>query len=473
MATFEQYYDLNPVAVIDQNQWEVRTPEVAMQFRQQPVVFTPLIDWIDETRQTGAATTIATEILDGDVDFDEIPFTANYIDATGVDSRERKYSVTRYGDKVQLHKSSNIFQQWKMSGGRDWRPLLRGVLGRNIVRKFEILARNSFLKGPKSFWTYADGGGSPTNFAGITAADVLQIDVTNEWNLRLGNTGSPVIPGDAASAKLALLPPGSIYDFFAGLAAATTNEAQMWRDSKLYSGQALRYELGEHKNIRFLQTPNDRFGENMSVLYNAGAISKQYGVTAPISAGDGAPDPETTAVDDVWYVGQKDATHYIQLEDFAQNDYSVGDMVTIHVSRSADYGVTGGVDPVAPKTIQRRVVEADYTNNRLAFDRPIMFNYKSPFVAASITGASSTTLYAFVTSARHIGMVLVLGSRGGILGSVAKPIEFYEPKPIDDFESVWRYVWDSHVGYNIWEPNLFEVHFCAVTLPKAGGLITP
>lgn len=473
MATFEQYYDLNPVAVIDQNQWEVRTPEVAMQFRQQPVVFTPLIDWTDETRQTGAATTVATEILDGDVDFDEIPFTANYIDATGIDSRERKYTVTRYGDKVQLHKSSNIFQQWKMSGGRDWRPLLRGVLGRNIVRKFEILARNAYLKGPKSFWTYADGGGSPTDFAGITAADVLQIDVTNEWNLRLGNTGSPVIPGDAASAKLALLPPGSIYDFFAGLAAATTNEAQMWRDSKLYSGQALRYELGEHKNIRFLQTPNDRFGENMSVLYNAGAISKQWGVTSPISAGDGAPDPETTAVDDVWYVGQKDATHYIQMESYTNGDYAVGDIVTIHVTRSAEYGVTNGVDPVAPKTIQRRIVAVDDTNKRLSFDRPVMFNYKSAFIAASQSGGSDATLYAFVTKARHIGMVLVLGSRGGILGSVAKALEFYEPKPIDDFESVWRYVWDAHVGYNIWEPNLFEVHFCAVTLPKAGGLITP
>ena len=149
------------------------------------------------------------------------------------------------------------------------------------------------------------------------------------------------------------------------------------------------------------------------------------------------------------------------------------DIVTIHVARSAEYGVTNGVDPVAAKTIQRRVVGVDFTANTLQFDRPVMFNYTAPFIGQSESGSAAVTLYAFVTNARHIGMILVLGSRGGILGSVAKALEFYEPKPIDDFESVWRYVWDAHVGYNIWEPNLFEVHFCAVTLPKAGGLITP
>ena len=46
-------------------------------------------------------------------------------------------------------------------------------------------------------------------------------------------------------------------------------------------------------------------------------------------------------------------------------------------------------------------------------------------------------------------------------------------KAIDDFESVWRYVWDIKAGMNIWEPNLFECHFVAVTLPKPGGLIIP
>jgi len=470
MSTFERYYDINPVSVIDQNQWDYRTPEVAMQFRTQPVVYTPLVEWTDETARTGAQTTIVTEMLEGDIDFDEIPFTANYIDAQGVDSRARTFSITRYGDKVQMHESSNIFQQWRMGGGRDWRPLLRGILGQNVVKKFEILARNAHLLGPQTFWTYS---GDATNWGEIESTDVFELDKTNEWNLRLGNTGSPVIPGDRANAKLCLIPPGCTYDFFDGLASASSNEASMWRDASLYAGSAIRYELGSHKNVRFVEVPNDKYGFNLSVLYNCGALSYQYGVTSPITPGDGAPDPETTKVDDVWMVGQKDVTHYIQLEAWSGSAvFAVNDIVSIHTQRTATYGVTNGVNPLSGKTITRRIVSVDNDNYRLAFDRPILTPYTSAFNATADDGAEGL-LYAFVTKARHIGMCLVLGSRGGILGGVGRAIRFYEPKPVDDFESVWRFTWDIYSGYNIWEPHLFEVYFCALTLPKPGGVITP
>jgi hypothetical protein len=474
MATFETFYDINPVSIIDQNQWDDRIPEVALQFRQAPVLYTPMIDWDDTTQRTGAATTIFTELLEGDVDVSEIPLTANYIDSPHTpDSRQRTLTTTRYGDKVQLHESTNIFQQWKMSGGRDWRPLLRGLLGRNVVNKFELLARNSFLLQPSAFWTYADGGGSPASIGDIAATDTFNFGIVNEWNLRLGNTGTPVVPGDSAGIKMAIIPPGVTYDFQESLAAASANEQSMWRDTQIYSGQALRYEIGAYKGTRFMEHPNDRYGMNNAVLYNFGAIDKQYGVTQAINSGDGAPDPETTTVDGVWNVGQKGVVHYIQLEDFASGDFEVDDIVTIHVVRTDTYGVTNGVDPTAGKVIYRRIVAEDDTTNRLSFDRPIMFRYDTPFNAASETGASETILYAFVTKGRHIAMNLVLGSRGGIMGEVARPLKFYEPRPIDDFESVWRYVWDIVAGYNIWDPHLYELHFSAVSLPKRGGVITP
>jgi len=474
MSTFEAFYDINPVAQIDQNKWDERIAELVVQFRTQPVIFTPLIDWTDESQtNNGAQTTIHTEMLDGDTDIDEIPMTANYIGVTtGVDSRSRTLSSTRYGDKVQLHESQNLFQQWKMNGSRDWRPLLRGLLGKNVIRKHEMLARNAFLKQPKQFWTIAGGG---TTFADIGSTDVFSPSILNAWNLRLGNTGAPIIPGDNASAKLAIIPPGVIYDFQEALASAATNEAQMWRDAQIYSGQAIRYEIGAMKNVRFQQVPNNNYGENLSVLYNAGVITGQYGIALPIHLGDGAPDPEVSAnmVDDVWSVGQKNVVHYVQLESGADMaDFSTGDIVTVHTKRTDYYGITNGVDITSGKTITRRVVAIDTTNKRLSFDRPVLFRYETPFVATSNDG-SAGTYYAFVTKARHIGFVLVLGSRGGIMGKIDRPIKFYEPKPVDDFESVWRFVWDSIEGYNLWEPNLYECHFCAVSLPKAGGIITP
>ncbi len=469
MSQLEQYYDLNPIAVIDQNRWDYRYPEVALQFRNS-AVYTPLVDWTSDLQKLGVMGTIVTELIEGDTNADEIPMNAMYIDAMSVDSRSRTYSVKRYGGKVQLHKHSNIFQQWQFSGGRDWRPLLRGILGNDVIRKHEILARNIYLRSPASRWTYAGGR---TSFATLTGSDKFALEVVLDWNFRLGNTGSPVIPGDTATAKVAIIPPGVSYDIRKSLASATNNEASMFRDARLYSGQALRYEIGEFSNVRFVEAPNDKFGINPAVLYNAGVISKQYGISERISMGDGAPDPETTKVDDVWSVGQKNVTHHVQLEDFGASDFAVNDIVTIHTRRTDAYGVTNGVDPVDGTSIHRRVVAVDATNNRLAFDRPVLSNYHVPMTGKSETGGVDGTFYAWVTRGRPIGMCLVLGSRGGVLGATAQPLQFYEPVAVDDFQSVWRFSYDTILGHNIWEPNYFELHFCAVSLPKPGGIIAP
>lgn len=479
MSTFEQFYDMNPISVIDQNKWTVQHPEVALAFRRGPAIYTPLVEWADETERTGASNIIYTELMEGDVDTSEIPLTANYIDAPmGLDSRARTWTTSRYGDKVQMHETLNIFQQWIINGKRDWRPLLRGMLGESVVRKMERLSRNAFLTGPQAYWTYPSTvtpAGATPNFSDIENTDRFNVDIVNAWNLRLGQTGTPIIPGDMAGAKLAMLPPGVIYDFFTSLTSSSTNEATLWRDAQIYSGKTLGYELGSFKNVRFMQVPNDKFGLNDSILYNCGNITSvgvQVGVTAPIMMGDGAPDPETTKVDGVWMIGQKGVTHYVQCSAFgtASTDFQVGDFVTIHLRRTDAYGVTNGVDPLDPKAIVRRIVAVDAANDRISFDRPVLFDYKTAF-SGTPQGGSAGMYYAYITKARHIAFILVLGARGGVRAGVARALKFYEPKPIDDFESVWRFVWDVYAGFNIWEPNLFECHFCAVTLPKPGGVI--
>ena len=456
------YYNANPIAVVDQNSWDDRVPEVIMNFQRGPTIYTPLIEWTDRSGQTGAEQSFFTDLLEGDVDNDEIAMTANYIvNPNGVESRQRKLVVKRYGDKVQYHKSSSYFNQWKMSGGKDWKPMLRGLLGNNVRRKIEILARNAYLSGPQSFWTYA---GDADSFANLDASSTFGLEMVNAWNLRLGSTGTPIIPGDKANSKIAIVPPGSMYDFQESLSAATTSEAQMWRDAQIYNTPALQYEVGMYKNVRFVTAPSDNYGINPAVLYNAGKIDKQYAIKAAIVAGDGSPDPETTTVDGTWYVGQKGVTHYIQLDNFSAGDFVVNDMISIHTVRTSTFGVTNGVDFRSGKTIVRRVVAVDAGTNRISVDRPVMKPYSTDL---------GGTVYGYVTKAVHVGFNLILGSKGGIMGNVNKAIEFYEPKPVDDFESVWRFVWDIVAGYNIWEPSLFECHFTAVSLPKPGGIISP
>lgn len=460
--TFEDYYANNPTAVIDQNEWTDKEAEVAFQYQTGQVVYTPLVQWMNRSQQTGAAVSEFTDLLEGDVDNDEISMTAMYIpEPLGVDSRARRLQVKRYGDKVQIHESDNIFQQWQMSGGRNWQPLMRGILGNNVVRKTELLSRNAYLMGPQSYWTYAGGA---TDFGDLDpVTDKFSLEAVLGWNLRLGFLGTPVIPGDTAAAKLAITAPGCIYDFRKSIAAAADNEAALWRDALLYQGSGtLRYEIGSYSNVRFIQAPTDRYGINPAVLYNCGAITAQALVTAPIDRGDGAPDPENDdPVDDVWYVGQKDVTHYITVDD--PSDFLVNDMVTLHTVRTSAYGVTNGVNPLSGKNVTRRIVKIDGSN--ISFDRPIMKPYDTDLDSPNGT-------YAYLTKAVHIGFTLVLGSQGGIKVNVNQPLKFYNPRPIDDFESVWRYVWDIKAGFNIWEPTLWECHFSAVSLPKPGGVIT-
>lgn len=474
MSTLDRFYDINPVGVIDQNKWTVQDPEVNLAFRRRSF-YTPLIDWDASMQATGASEMIEHELIEGDVNFNEIPLTANYIDSMGVDSRYQKFSVARYGGKVQMHKSSNVFQQWKISGGRDWRPLLRGVLGDHVVRVNELLARNAWFKGPKTFWTYSDkgSGAAPTDWATIAADDKFDFNVINGWKFRLGNTGAPVVPGDPARAKVAYIPPGATYELMATLAAASANETALWRDAHVYGVQTpiLTGEIGEHKGVRFVEVDSDKFGVNPNVLYNCGAVTKQFGVIEPIRMGDGAPDPGSVAVDSTWYVGQKSVTHYIKLEDWTVGDFSANDWVTIHVKQTAVYGVTKGVDPFDAMTIVRRVVAVDATANTISFDRPILMNYTAAFTGKSVTGNADGTFYAYVTRGRNIGFALVLGSRGGVKGKVMQPLAFYDPVSVDDFQSVWRFSYDQIVGLNIAEPHMFELYFFAVAIPKPGGVI--
>ena len=107
----------------------------------------------------------------------------------------------RYGDKVQMHKSDNRFNQWRVSGNRDWRPLIRGILGDNVLRKHELLARNAFLSVPTRFWTFP---GTATSLGTIAIGDKFDISMVNQWNLRLGQTGMTFVPGAVANAKVAI-----------------------------------------------------------------------------------------------------------------------------------------------------------------------------------------------------------------------------------------------------------------------------
>jgi hypothetical protein len=105
---FEDYYNINPVSVIDQNLWTDKIPEIVTQFQTGATIYTPLIDWMDRSQQTGAQFSQYFEVLEGEPNFDEIAINAEYIpEPQGVDSRMRQLTVARYGKHFIAIESKN------------------------------------------------------------------------------------------------------------------------------------------------------------------------------------------------------------------------------------------------------------------------------------------------------------------------------------------------------------------------------
>jgi hypothetical protein len=143
-------------------------------------------------------------------------------------------------------------------------------------------------------------------------------------------------------------------------------------------------EIGSWLGVRFIET-------NLACLYNCGAIDAQTTVTAAISAGDGAPDPATTAVDQVYYVGESTATHYITVAD--SSGFAVGDYVTVHVDRTNDFGVTSVTKRGYAKRLNARVklpsAAVDEVSRRLSAVRA------TPVIWIGAPGYDESVIYGF------------------------------------------------------------------------------
>ncbi|PJF27203.1 MAG: hypothetical protein CUN52_14855, partial [Phototrophicales bacterium] len=156
---------------------------------------------------------------------------------------------------------------------------------------------------------------------------------------------------------------------------------------KLFTG-----EVGSYRGIvRFI-------GSNMCVLWNCGSIITQKNITAAVRPGDGAPDPSTTRVDNVFAVGQPNATHYIQLNNVT--GLEVGDTVTIHRTRyngNGSRGVTNGVDYLDPMLQNVEIVAIDSVNNRITIATPYLMTQLDGTALETDLGGG---VYGYVTKGR-------------------------------------------------------------------------
>ena len=451
---FDLYYADNPWTTLNKNQRDWIDPDLTWMYRRRST-FAPTVTYARDLSRMHTTRLVVSQLLDPHPNTTPLSARQIWMPASRIDSRAREIRFARYGGKMAYHKYDDMITYWQVDGRQGLRNISKRSLGVHMVDVLDMLVRNAYIAGAwKTGYTVFEGGA--TNFGNITTAD--RFDPSTAADIALGmkyrEVPGALGPDGQRNAMVAFTSPGVIYDI---------KKDDDWKDISLYAqpGNVLNGEVGTFENTRYIEDPR-------MTLWNCGPIIARAPVILPINGGDGSPDPEggeTTKVDGTWMVGQAespDIKHYIQLGEFSDgslDDIKENDMLTIHTMTTDTYGVVGGVNFQEGKLHNRRLVAIDRVNGRLAFDTPIMEDF-----AVQINGG----VYAYVSKGSHIHGTIFVGARDGLAAGVGQSPKTYELDPIDDWKSIFRFSWDTWVGYQPWNPEVFEVVFSAGTVRLKG-----
>lgn len=490
----DRYLDLHPFRQDaenwDQASWDERSAVIDVAFHAPNVIFTPLvgssmvmspgIGW-DQYMYTGA------EIRPAHINHTPIGRYQRMMGPIYFDTRQRKVRArNRWGAKSQY----DIRDQMVTRYGNDTESFisaaLRSQLAANIVGQTEKICRDGLISNALHQFMY-DGSAfvaGTHDFSNLpdTADGIFDLKLLEEVALRLatrcentlkqwGNYAQPVPGQNFRNSVLILTTTGTYWDFWHSEEQEWMVDLRQLQDDRIINGGQVQY--------RNFATIVDT-GSNAMLLHNAGNITKQVAVTSPIRWGDGAPDPETTAVDNMWYAGQSgtEVTHYVQCTDLGTSQFAKGDFVSIHTSRLAatDYGIADGVDFLHGKTYVAEVYEVDEDNERLTFRDPITEQYEDAFAYTTLANeASAGNAYAFITKATHVAPVMVIGTRESVQfvqrrqpdGSL---IQYHRPVDTNvDFPSIERVTANWYGEINPWELDVYEIFYVNAAWANRGA----
>jgi N4-gp56 family major capsid protein len=446
VGDFDTYYSDNPWATLDKNQRTWYDPDLMSLFRQK-ALFTPTIQFVKNLADQRATSMVMSQLLDPHPDTTALAVRQIWMPASHIDSREVSITFSRYGGKVAYTNYDDLVTYWKQNNQEGIRQIMRGALGQHMVDVLDLLARNAYIQGALTTgYALYEGGGDAFN--DITTSDLFSVNRAMDiWlGMTYRNVASALGSSGAAGSIICYTTPGVIYDIQKGI------KSDEWINVNQYANpQAiLRYEVGSYKQVRFVQSPR-------LVLWNAGTVIAQGELSAAVTAGDGALI-NTSKVDGVYKVGQTSGiTPYLQVKNSwltgSIANISVGDIVTIHLTRTSDHGVTNGVDPFEGTAHVRRVVaKTDSNPDRITLDLPIMIDMNTDL---------GSGVYGYITKGRNIHSSIFVGGPQGIVSGVARAPRLHAPPPVDDFEMVQRFSWDAYMGYQPYAPEVFEVVFSA------------
>ena len=452
MSDFDMFYSNNPWAGLQTNQRPWYVPFLReIYLRDQ--VYSRFVT--TQFAMLGPGSPIATKmsltsLIPPHANFDPISLRQLWMPSSYVDSFSREIEFRRYGGKMALHKYDQMITYWQLNGQKGLLPIINRYLGGMMTETMDMQARNAFFEAP--YTRYGDGG---ADFSDIDSwsSHKFKTSLIDRVRLGMAERGVPftVMPNVSfTSAKpVCITSPGVLHDIINE--ASGTGAQNQFIDVMRYAdaGRIIRGEVGIYRGVRFVETPR-------AILYNSGPITKQASITAPVAAGDGAA---ATRVDKVRQVGQPGVTNFIQVDDASV--FQKNQIVTIHVRRTSEFGVTDGVDHRDGFLTYRRIEAIDLVNDTLAFDLPIMLDMN-----VNLGGG----VYGYVTKGRNVHTGLFLGGMDGVVMGVGKSPEVYTPRPVDDFDSMYRVSWDGYYQHQLFEPEVFEVWYGAGTNALKNGI---
>ena len=487
MESLSKYLDWHPFRPWDTNKWDEKSVILDTAFHGPDVFFTPLVGH-GMTMPPGVGLDNYWEVGGGifPAHINHNPIGIYQRATTGIyfDIYKRKvYARKRWGAKIQWDEMDT----WITRYGNDTDSLisavLRKMLAANIVGQMENICRDGFFDHiPHKFMYNGEPFSLGTNdFSNLPRGPegAFDLKVLEDTRLRLmtrteflrrawGTYSQPVPGANFMNSVLVMMTSGTWwYIQNSGMDVEYMQLLSMLSDERIINGGTVQY--------RGWSTFQDT-GSHGMVLHNAGVIDEQVAVTEPINYGDGAPDPATTAVDNLYYVGQSaPVKHYIQCSTLAGN-IQPGDFVSIHTQRTSQWGITDGVDWQDGKTVVAEVYDVDTTNNRIILRRPLTEEFKSPTSYTSLGGvAASGTAFAFVTKAQDVHPVIVVGSRGSTqfvrrLHPDKSFVRYHTPSDDNvDFPSINRVTANWYGEVNPWEPDVVEIYFTAAPNANRGA----
>jgi len=425
-------YGDTPWEDLDQNKKSAYAPDLMATYRQ-TALFYGLVTYGVNLRAARSGSMEFTQVLDPKPNINTITNRQLWLPQVYFDSRKQTITALRYGDKVMLHDYDDWLTYWRENGAEGLRPIIQNRVAPHMTASLDLLARNAHLRVESTRAMFAGGA---SNFATIDADDTFEIGVTRAIQLGMEYTPNPI-----TNPVIGLTSPAATYNI-------RNDRTGEWIDSMKYADpvKLLNYEIGTYENVRFLS-------HSSLVLHNCGEVLQQTTVTATVALGDGAPDPETTTVDGVWYTGQEAATHSITVA--STTDFTVGDIVTLHTHRPAattTLEVISGVKFDHAKNTQWEIaVIVDSTH--VQFTEPVSVDYYQTDLGSGV--------YAYMTHGRPIHAAVFVTGPQYVVAGVLNPPETNEPKPVDDMERIWRVAWDAYLKYQIMQPRNATVYFHA------------